>query len=87
MPGLDKAEYGSLLISLRYRRGYKSGTKFAAAITAIGTPLTNDALWAIERGEREASVGRHLAFCELLKPLPGYFEEAYDAGEQTDSGQ
>ena len=84
----DKEEYGRLLLGLRGRRGFKSGVEFAAAITAMGTPTTKDALWAIERGQRMATVERHLAFCKALNPPLGYFEEAYDVpGEEESSGE
>jgi hypothetical protein len=79
MPGFDAQRYGKLLIGLRYSRGYRSGQEFANLITGMGVPTNQRALWAIERGEQVASVARHFAFCSVLHPAPGYFEEAFDA--------
>ncbi len=84
----DAKEYGRLLNGLRRRRGFKSGEEFARLITQMGTSMNEDMLWAIERGERMATAERHLAFVLALKPLPGYFEEAYDVPEEAEiSGQ
>ena len=77
MIGFDATTYGQLLIALRYRRGFKNGKEFARMVADGGVQMSKDALWAIERGQRVPGVDRHLAFCHLLKPPCGYFEEAY----------
>lgn len=77
MAGFDAALYGRLLYALRHVRGYRTGAELANAVTAHGVETTERTIWAIERGEQEAKIGRHMIFVHLLKPRPGYFEEAY----------
>lgn len=87
MSAFDAKVYGELLLGLRYRRGHRSGERFAALITDMGVPTTVRSLWAIERGEQVASVARHFAFCAVLNPPPGYFEEAFTVVQQEGDRQ
>ena len=77
--GFNAERYGVMLYSLRRLRGYKTAAELARAVSACGVPTTESAIWAIERGDREAKVGRHLAFMRLLRADADYFDEALEA--------
>lgn len=76
MNGFDAEQYGRMLYSLRKLRGFDRASELAEEMTRAGVPTSERTVWAIERGDQEASVSRHLVASRILRAKPGYFEEA-----------
>jgi len=83
--GFDKEKYGTLLYGLRFIRGYRNAEDLAAAVSAY-VPTKKRTIWAIERGDQEAGIARHMAFERLLKPTDGYFDEALTLDSEDAGG-
>lgn len=81
----DAELYGNLLYGLRTGAGYRSAKKLAADLAPYDLGIYEYTIWAIESGEQQATAARHMAFVELLKPPPGYFEKALSKKEPEPS--
>lgn len=87
MGGFDAERYGLLIHLLRRERGIKNGDVLAEMVTAMGVKTSARSQWAIEGGRQVATVDRHLAYCAILRPEPGYFDSALVIDEASEGDQ
>lgn len=69
---IDLRRFGVLLRAARHLAGYQRATELTTALAHRGIDMSNDVLYAIERGDRRARADEYFALLFLLQPKGGH---------------